>query len=168
MKAIKILLVLAVTVAALGIAGPASAGGTTAPHRAGRIACGTFPGRHIEVGDPKMHAVDTTDSVDRQWVSYKPVVFRWDGEEWLYYATDGWMKGRAKDNAKPRSWFDEGTQEHLSPIARAINVEAGYYKVALRYRWHATKHVGGGSDYRWVPHYTNPDGTTSDDYCTIG
>jgi hypothetical protein len=168
MKSLKIILVLATVFSTLALAAPAHAAtGTIGSYRAGKIGCGTFPGRHIEIGNPQMYAVNTTANVDRQWVAYKPVVFRWNGTSWVQYSTDGWMQGNARDNASPTSWFDAGTQEHYAPIAKAINVPAGYYKVAMRYHWYATSRVGSGSDYRWVPRYTAENGTVSTSYCTI-
>ena len=169
MKAIKLILVLATVLSTLTLAAPAQAAtGTIGPLRAGKVGCGTFPGRHIEIGDPAMYAVNTTSAVDRQWVAYKPVVFRWNGTSWAYYDTDGWMRGLARDDAKPTLWTDSGGQDHYAPMAKGINVGPGYYKVAMRYHWYATSRVGSGSDYRWAPRYTSQqDGTVSTSYCTI-
>ncbi len=157
-------------VLAVGIfAGASTAGaatGTTGAHTSGRVACispgSTFNGTsNLQAGAPAFRAYNYTTGVDRQTVTFQPVVFRWNGSTWAFYQYGKTLKGTATDTATPSVWYDSATNANWGAGTQAFNLPKGsYYAVAYQMNWYYSSPVSGnpatlsGSDYQWASGYS--------------
>jgi hypothetical protein len=125
-------------------------------------------GREITIPAPRMYAVNSTTSVDRQTVAYEPVLFKWNSstQTWGQYSTGMPLWGVATDSSSPGTWYDFSTNANEGNGAQTLYMmSTGYYKVALHYWWYTNGSVTG-SDYRWAPSYTSSTGVITS-YCTV-
>ena len=121
-------------------------------------------GPELRVNPPFIAAVDTTPQEDMQPVTWRPVLYKWNGSAWIvdsvyswepaYTALDG-DGGRFSYNANPRT---------------VLMTSNGYFRVAVQIYWYPTANTPSGSTYGWGgSHYTIVNGTRQvASYCSRG
>lgn len=165
---VKLALVSVIGAAALliSVASAGAATGTTGPHQTGGVQCiargSTFAGgSNLQAGAPSMKAYNYTAGVDRQTVTFQPIVFRWTGSDWVVAVTGATLMGTATDSASPTTWFNTANSASWGAGTEAFTLPpANYYKVAYKMSWYYSSPVSGnpatlsGSDYLWASSYS--------------
>ena len=153
--------------AALGFSGTAGAAtGTVGPRASGSVACigagSKFAGgSNLQAKAPIMKAFNYTNGVDRQTVTFQPVIFRWNGAAWVEAVYGQTLKGTATDSASPTTWFSTANNASWGNGTEVFNLpSANFYAVAYKMTWYYQSPVSGnpatvsGSDYLWASGYS--------------
>jgi hypothetical protein len=167
-KIIKLAAVAAVAATAVfgfgGTAGAAS--GTVGPHTSGKVACigpGSYfsGGSNLQAAAPVMKAYNYTTGVDRQTVTFRPVIIRWNGTAWVVATYGETLKGTATDSASPTTWYHTSTNASWGGGTEAFKLPpSNHYAVAYEMNWYYSSPVSGnpatlsGSDYQWASGYS--------------
>ena len=170
MRTVLVKLALVSTIGAtLLLVGAASAGaatGTTGVHQSGSVQCiaagSTFAGgSNLQAAAPSMYAFNYTSGVDRQTVTFQPIVFRWNGSAWVLAVTGVTLMATATDSASPTTWYNTANSASWGTGTEAFALPpANYYKVAYKMSWYYSSPVSGnpatlsGSDYLWASSYS--------------
>jgi len=157
--------VIGATALLVGAANAGAASGTTGAHQSGAVQCisqgSTFSGgSNLKAGAPSMKAYNYTAGVDRQTVTFQPIVFRWNGSDWVAAVTGVTLMGTATDSASPTTWYSTANSASWGAGTEVFTLSPGYYKVAYKMSWYYSSPVSGnpatlsGSDYLWASGYS--------------
>lgn len=130
------------------------------PHHGGALECRLEPdGRRIVhfLRDPLMRAVDVSATVDSQTVAWTPLLYKWDGTQWVFVLQHPmWLWDRASDEQVTEfpgnAWrrFDNNRRWFLW----FYTSEPGTFRVAVKYHWYATPRTPAHEILEWAgPHY---------------
>lgn len=119
-------------------------------------------GPELLVNPPFIAAVDVTPGEDAQPVTWRPVLYKWDGSTWALVSAYSY---------EPAYWAydgDGGRYTYRSDRRMVLMTSNGYYRVAIQIYWYATANTPSGSAYVWGgSHYTVVGGVRETaSYCT--
>lgn len=142
-----------------------AATGSVGPHTVGTINCGASR-YSIPAPAPKIRAVNATTSVDRQTVAFRPVLWSWNGSQWVQFSAGMWLYATATDSTSPTTWYDLATGASMGSGLQTMMATGSsrYWRVSYDFYWYGTSRVGAGSDALWATHTSAIGGVIS--YCT--
>jgi hypothetical protein len=93
------------------------------------------------VHEPLIRAADTTANVDWQTVAWSGLLYKWDGEQWVFRGQTNWLWDRTYDEqveAFPGHYWRRLDRPSNERWFVSFNpTEPGVYRVAIRYYWYA-------------------------------
>jgi hypothetical protein len=131
------------------------------PHRLGTLECqhdssGRQQIRFIE--EPTMRAVDSTPQVDWQFVAWRAVLNKKQGDEWAFVENNDWLWDRT---------YDEQVQAFPGNFWRRLDTNQrwfvwfypsgpGEFRIALKFHWYGTPTTPAHDLFVWAGnHYGN-------------
>lgn len=115
------------------------------------------------ISEPILRAVDATPRVDWQTVAWSPVLYRFEGSQWVKVEEEIWLWDRTNDTAPPdrlhQNWWRRTTGDKARTLLSFELSGPGVYQVRLRLYWYKTARV---PEYLWEddaqsvdPHYSS-------------
>jgi hypothetical protein len=116
---------------------------------------------------PAAYAINYTRRRDLQYVTTRSDLWRWDGYNWNLWGRGDDFVGLAADNQVVQAWTrpSDGDTELRDSRILFYFTSPGFYRVAQRITWRATRRVPGYTTHQWLKHYPGYGG--GDDFCYI-
>lgn len=116
---------------------------------------GATGGRMMRIAEePTIRAADATRRADWQTVAYSPLLYRWDGTQWVFVMQNIWLWDRVYDTQFDNTlgfpgnfWRRFDTNQRWFLFFRPPT--PGSYRLAVRYRWYREGTVPDHEQLLW-------------------